>query len=102
MNLTLTVDGTPLTFVGVPDTFVGGAPASGDPALVAQCEDIAMANARADKVCVDDDEVDFRAQFGASQTVAVGSNTFTVSIEPLSFANRRAPVEITARINLSP
>jgi len=98
MTLTFNVGGTPVTFNGTAVNFVGGAAAFGDPALIAICENLATADQLSQ--CVDDEAEDFRVEFDSPGAITVDGNVYTISISPLSFTDRRAPVEITAQVTM--
>ena len=98
MTLTFDFGGVPVTFNGTAVNFVGGTAAFGNPALIAICENLATADQLTQ--CVDDAAEDFRVEFDGPQTVTVDGNTYTISVDPLSFTSRRAPVEITARVTM--
>lgn len=99
MTLSFNAGGQPLTFNGTADFFQGGTAASGDPTLIATCENLATAGSLTQ--CVDDPALDFRVIFDGPKSVTVGADTFTFSISPLSFSNRQAPVNIVALASLA-
>ncbi|WP_151636052.1 hypothetical protein [Noviherbaspirillum aerium] len=102
VTLNLNIGDRTLTFNGIPDLFVGGSPAFNDPALTAICDDPATAEANAATYpqCVDDAAVDFRIVFSGAQTIEYNGATFSVSVPPLVFTTRRAPVNIIAEVTL--
>ena len=97
MTLTFNLAGTPVSVIGTAVTFVGGTAAAGNPALIAICDNVATADQLAQ--CVDDAAEDFRVEF-APATVTVDGNTYSISVAPLSFTNRRAPLDITAQVTM--
>lgn len=94
MTLNFNAGGQTLTFIGTADFFQGGTAAAGDAALIATCENLATAGTLTQ--CVDDPSLDFRVIFDGPKTVTVGADTFAFSVNPLSFSNRQAPVNIAA------
>lgn len=90
VNISFNVNGTPLTFLGNATDFVGGAPAFGDPAMIAACAD---PNQTTFPQCVNDTALDFRIAFSGPQIHTIGTEQLSFSLPALEFFNN-SPINI--------